>query len=226
MVIPKRIYARQAGVLVGALFALLLTLMIPPTQAQGQGYPGTTQPPANSSTTQPPANSSTTQPPANSSTTQPPANSGQTRQSRTTVLSAGESRTLEDCGFRPNTSATLTFNGAPANPDSAEADGCIRVSVRSGSSTRGDSCLVFINGQEFVGRQGDNLLVIDGTGSNGEARTITHTLSVSCAGNPERAGIELPRTGGGYLAWAFLAVGLIAIGAVAVLRERRRLARR
>ena len=159
--------------------------------AAGQGYPGTTQ---------------------------PPGNSGPARENRAQVLGAGESRTFEECGFQPNSSANLTLNGAEAGTDNAESDGCVRVEVRAGSST---PCTLTVNGRTFTTNQRDNTLVVDGTGSNGAARTITYSVSVSCT-----QAASLPRTGSSYTGWVLVAAALIVVGLAAVIIERRKLTRR
>lgn len=177
----------------GLLLAALLLLGVP-ARAQTDGYPGTTSPPS-------------------------VASSEETRRER--PLGPGDSIILEDCGFQPGSTGQVSFNGASAGAATADADGCVRVPVDVLGSSQ-DCAPIRVNNVDFRANRGDNRVVVDGTGSNGQARTFTNILTVTCSG----AAAPFARTGSTLGSWARVGLALVVVGALVVVFERRRLLRR
>jgi hypothetical protein len=172
-----------------------LLLLLAPARAQTAGYPGTTSAPS-------------------------VANTEETR--REGPLGPGDSVTLEDCGFQPGSTVQVSFNGAPAGTATADANGCAHGPVKVLGSVQ-DCGPIEVNNVAFRANRGENRVVLVGTGSNGQARTFTNVLTVTCSG---AAAAPFGRTGSNLGGWIRIGLALIVVGVIAVLMERRRLIRR
>ena len=158
---------------VTGLFVGVLMLLLVPSGAAAQSYPGTT------------------------TTPQP----GATRSEQEgAALGRGGRSTIESCGFAPDTAATVTFNGAAAGEDRSEIDGCVRSTVEVLGT---GACRVRINdGAALSAVNGRNTFEVNGTGANGAARTVTTSFDINCQAGSSlpRTGLDVSHAVGAGVA--------------------------
>jgi hypothetical protein len=145
---------------------------------------------------------------------------------------AGESATIESCGFDLASSATIAWENQAAGAAGAGDSGCVEVDVLISAA----NCpAAAVNDHSVDGRRGRNDLVVAGTGSNGAARTVTTQVVVACSGpgGPQGAGAGRPPENmqpAGFSAaapsWGIVTTGLVLVGGAwcgaAVAHRRRR----
>jgi hypothetical protein len=148
---------------------------------------------------------------------------------------------VSECNFLPGTTVTIRVNppGATLAPVVADANGCILVRIEvlrtlvafgtqlhpfaaTGLAAGADNLQMRVNGQTVrVGPYGTVVdIVSTGTGSNGQARTVTLTFTLAKPGTVTRSGIV--RTGITIAKYTPLALGLVGIGYLLVLSSKRR----
>ena len=154
---------------------------------------------------------------------------------------AGGVVNVSECNWKPGTTVTLVVNppGTTISPSVvADSSGCIVVHIEVLSQTvalgtrlhpfaatglaAGNNVQVRVNGQTVtVGPYGTAVNVIsNGTGINGQPRTVTISLVVEPRGTVTRSG--LVRTGTTIIKWTPFGLGLVGIGYLMVLASRRR----
>lgn len=169
----------------------------------------------------------------------------------------GGTRTFVDCNFAGGSGATRQLNGANVLGDTADQSGCITTDVRdlgpaenaaasvpvlaavgaprlfAQQQTTGSARRVSIDGAVVTGRVGSNTLVIQGTGSNGATRTVTHVFELSGSrlgsGDTARSNTGTRRSAlartGAFVAGSVAVAGvLLGVGFVLVRGGRRRTA--
>ncbi len=207
---------RRAAVVVAMIGALALS-----------GQPASAQ----TTTTDPYNNNPTTTTPAPTSTT---VNLG--------ARGLGSRFTVSQCGFLQGSAVTFTVNGTQVPGDTSDSNTCVQETFEIASSlaqalsftrvggmlavtglaARGD-VVVTVNGQALtIGPLGSQVTsVAQGTGVNGQSRTVTVTFTVLRASAVDGSG-GLARTGTTILKWSPLGAGLLAVGYMLVLVSRRR----
>ena len=156
---------------------------------------------------------------------------------------AGGVVNVSECNWKPGTTVTLVVNppGTTISPSVvADSSGCIVVHIEvlsqlvsmgatrlhpfaaTGLAATATKVQVRVNGQTVtVGPYGTAVNVIsNGTGVNGQPRTVTISLVVEPRGTVTRSG--LVRTGTTIIKWTPFGLGLVGIGYLLVLASKRR----
>ena len=182
--------------------------------AAAQYPPGTTTstPPGPTTTFNTPPGQPPGVPPSSAPGNPPTSANPKARNNDRGVLVGGTKFNNEVCGFQPNSTVTVTFNGTNVEQQTTDANGCARQVVET-------SCppAATIDGHRFDAKAADeNRLVVSGTGADGQPLSQTDTFGVRCVGGKSAF------TGANVLRWTIAALVLIAIGALFVVADRRR----
>ncbi|MDP1792553.1 MAG: hypothetical protein Q8K63_00335 [Acidimicrobiales bacterium] len=154
----------------------------------------------------------------------------------------GSRFSVSRCGWLPLSTVTNRVNSTPVGNTQAQANGCDQITyfIRpalaqalrldqvgsmlavTGLAAKGD-VEVEVNGQVVqVGPLGSVVSTVsNGTGANGQPRTVTVNFTVLRANQVDGSG-GLARTGSAILKWSPLGAGLVAVGYMLVLVTRRR----
>jgi hypothetical protein len=148
---------------------------------------------------------------------------------------------VTECNFAPGSTVTIRITPPGINlaPVVADSSGCIVVRIEvlktlvalgsplhplaaTGLAAAPSRVQVRVNGQTVtVGPYGTVVdIVSSGTGTNGQARSVTVSFTLAKPGTVTRSGIV--RTGTTIIKWTPLALGLVGIGYLMVLASKRR----
>lgn len=188
------------------------------------------------------AQTTTTTPPypGGTTTTQPAASSS------TIDLGArglGSRFTVPMCGYRVGTDVAMQTNNEPVPGDVADSNTCVQATFEiqgalaqalgaprvgnmlavTGLAQARGNVVVVVNGKPVtIGPLGSTVTTVaQGTGVNGEPRTVTVRFRVLRASAVDGQG-GLARTGATILKWSPLGGGLLAVGYMLLLVSRRR----
>lgn len=150
------------------------------------------------------------------------------------TLGSGGTTSVDVCGFVPGSTVSISLNGKPVTTATVASNGCATVTIQvvsagtalgravfaaAGLHLAATASSVKINGVSATGLPPgqQNTITATGTGTNLASRTVSvfFTTSSSSAGG-------LPRTGAMILRWSLAGLGLIVIGGLLVLANRRR----
>jgi LPXTG-motif cell wall-anchored protein len=152
------------------------------------------------------------------------------------TLGSGGTVSVDVCGFAPGSTVTITLNGGAVTTATVGSNGCATITIQvvspgtalgrpvfaaAGLQLAQTSSSLKINGVAATGLPPgqQNTIGATGTGSNLATRTVNVFFTTSTSAT---SGSGLPRTGVMILRWALAALGLIAIGALLVVADRRR----
>jgi hypothetical protein len=186
------------------------------------------------------AQTTTTSPYPGTPTTAPPAPTAAVEDLGPLV--PGSVVNVSECNFAAGSTVTITVTppGSAVSPSPvADSNGCIVVHIEvlktlvalgsplhpfaaTGLAATANKVQMNVNGDTFtVGPYGTHgSIVSQGTGSNGQARSVTILFDLEKPGTVTRSGIV--RTGTTVVKWTLPALGLLGIGYLMVLTTRKR----
>lgn len=149
-------------------------------------------------------------------------------------INIGQTITVSECGFAPNSQVAVDLNGTPYGTYTAGPTGCLNLTI---SARIGGVQLRINNGPWVEAHCGDNSIISQGTAPDGKPFTFTFTLTVgACTAavvTPAKPGVVTPAavtppshglafTGADIALTTLAGLALMAVGAALLILLRRR----